>query len=143
MLDRMATFPYYAFDVIFSPSSTRKKTVWRPVIEIILIGKKNYISHPVLIDSGSDCNIFDAEVADVLELTLKKGKMRKIYGFGSQAIKTYEHRIEIRIPGLETYTTKALFTKLPGHTLGVLGNVGFFDKFEITFDYENKNIDIN
>ena len=139
----MANFPYYGLEVEFSPNSKRKKVVWRPIIEIILLSGRKFISHPVLIDSGSDYNILDFEIASVFGLKLAKGKMRKIYGIGNQAIKTYEHSIQIKIPGFETYVADVLFAKLPGHTLGVLGNSGFFNKFTVEFDYKRKAIEIN
>lgn len=140
----MATFPYYLFEVKFTPGSKRKKRVWRPVIEVILLKNDKFLSHPVLIDSGADYNLFRGEIAEIFGLKLTSGNKRIIYGLGNQPIKGYKHKIQLRLPGLDTVDTKAIFSKqLSEHAHGVLGNVGFFDKFTVEFDYNNKTIEVS
>lgn len=140
----MATFPYYSFEVRFTSASKRKKTIWRPLIEVILLKNNKYLSYPVLIDSGADYNVFHGEIAEILGLKLTSGNKRVLYGLGNQPIKGYEHNIQLRVPGLNTIDTKAIFSKqLPEYAHGVLGNVGFFDKFTVEFDYGDKTIEIS
>src|SRR3989344_6000303 len=129
-------YHYYSFDVEFSPGTKRKKTLWRPIIEIILLYGKRVISYPVLIDSGADYNIFHSGVADALGIKLTSGKKRRIYGLGEQPIKGYEHKIDLKMVGLRSVQSKAIFTKeLSDHAFGVLGNEGFFSHFRVRFDY--------
>jgi len=137
-------YHYHSFEVKFSPSSKRRKTVWRPVIEIILLYAKRLVSYPVLIDSGADYNVFHSGVADALGINLVSRKKRKIYGLGEQPLKGYEHKVGLRMVGLKTIETKAIFTReLSSHAFGVLGNEGFFNHFKVQFDYKKKIIDVN
>lgn len=136
-------YPYYAFEVKFSKNSDRKKTIWRPVVEVILLNKRKLVSYPVLIDSGADYNIFHSGVADALGIKLLTGKKRLIYGLGEQSIKGYECKVELKMVGLESISTKAIFTKeLSDHAFGVLGNSGFFNHFKVEFDYKEKTIEV-
>ncbi len=136
-------YHYYAFDVEFSPGTKRRKTLWRPIVEIILVYGKRIVAYPVLIDSGSDYNIFHSGVAEALDINLTFGKKRRLYGLGEQPIKGYEHKIDLKMVGLKTVKSSAIFTKeLSDHAFGVLGNVGFFNHFKVQFDYGNKIIDI-
>ena len=129
-------YRYYSFEVEISAGTRRKKTVWRPIVEVILLHGKRIVSYPVLIDSGADYNIFHSVVAEALGINLTSRRKRKLYGLGGQPIKGYEHKINIKMVGLRTVESKAIFTKeLPGHAFGVLGNEGFFDHFEVRFDY--------
>ena len=136
-------YPYYSFEVKFSKNTEREKTVWRPIVEIILLHKEKIVSYPVLIDSGADYNIFDSGVAEALEIKYTQGKKRQIYGLGAQPIKGYECSLDIRMFGLKTVHTKAIFTKeLSSHAFGVLGNDGFFNHFRVEFNYTKKIIDV-
>jgi len=136
-------FTYQAFEIEFSSGTKRTQSIWRPVIEIILLKGEKFVGYPVIIDSGADYNIFHAEVADILGINLTKGDNRDIFGLGNQKIKGYEHNIQIKIPGLKTYTTAAVFSKkIPEHAFGVLGNTGFFDHFKVVFDYKKKIIEV-
>lgn len=132
-------YPYYSFEVVFSPGTKREKTVWRPVVEVILLYRKRIISYPVLIDSGADYNIFHSGVSDALGIKLTSGKKRRIYGLGKRPIKGYEHKIDLRMVSLKSIQTKAIFTKeLSGHAFGVLGNEGFLIILEFSLTTKEK-----
>lgn len=123
--------------------STRVKTIWRPIIEAIFIKNKIYISHHILLDSGADVNLFRSEVAEALGIKINSGKKKKAKGIGDTPIKGYEHSFNIRIPGLRAVKTKAIFTNdLPDYAVSIAGNLGFFDKFKVSFDYKRKEIEV-
>ena len=135
-------FTYYEFPVNVSPSSQNKKLLYRPIVPIIFIGKKKIIGYEALIDSGSDFNVFDAGIADVLGVNLTSGHKRQILGIGAQKLKGYEHIIDIRVAG-KKYETKIIFSRhIPPNSYGILGQQGFFDNFEVKFDYRKKYIEV-
>ncbi len=136
-------FPYRELEVLSSPASRRKKKVLRPIISVILIFNRRIIGYEALIDSGADFNIFDASIAEALRIRLTSGNKRQIAGIGGQRIKGYEHNIVLKICGNE-YKTGVIFSKeIPPYSFGVLGNQGFFDQFDVKFNYRKKFIEVS
>ena|SRR3989304_8101577 len=128
-------FTYKEIPISFSPSSKRKKSIYRPIISVILIRYKKLIGYEALIDSGSDYNVFDAAVAGVLGINISAGNKRQIAGLGGEKIKGYEHKLILKIAGKQ-YNSSVIFSKqIPPNSFGILGNQGFFDNFRLTFKY--------
>lgn len=140
----MSNYPYVSFEVEAAQNSTRKLAVWRPMVEIIVLFGNNYVSYPVIVDSGADFNIFHGGLLEALGGKLTKGRKRKIVGLGDQPLKGYKHKIELKLPGENKFITSAIFSnQIPEHAFGVLGQEGFFDKFEVCFDYNAKKMEIS
>ena|SRR3989344_7038687 len=135
-------FTYKEIPISFSPSSKRKKSVYRPIIPVILLFNKEFIGYEALIDSGSDYNVFDASVAEFLGIKVSFGHKRQIVGIGEQKIKGYEHKITLKIAG-RRYNTLVIFSKqIPSNSFGILGSQGFFSHFIVKFKYPTY-IDVN
>ena len=136
-------FKYKPEEIPVTPTSKRVKVVWRPIIPIILIKGKKLVGYEALIDSGADHNIFHGDLAEIIGLKLTSGKSRKVYGLSGEPIKGYIHNIVIKPIGMKEFSTPVIFSlQIPKHSLGVLGNIGFFDKFEVSFDYKKKKIKV-
>lgn len=136
-------FKYRELEVKHSPSSNKKKKILRPIIPIFLVSKTTIVGYEALIDSGADYNIFDAAIADILNIKLTSGKKRQIIGLGGQKIKGYEHSVILKLSN-HSYNTFVVFSKeIPPNSWGVLGNQGFFDHFKISFFYRKGIIDIS
>lgn len=128
-------FTYREIPILFSPSSKRKKFIYRPIIPVILIRSKRLVGYEALIDSGSDYNIFHSRIAEILGIHLSKGRKRQIIGIGEQRLKGYEHNVILKVAGKQ-YKTRVIFSKqIPPNSFGVLGNSGFFNHFRVTFKY--------
>ena len=139
----MLEFPYVSFEVEFTPNTKRKKTIWRPVVEIIIFRGTKFAAYPVLIDSGADYNIFHGDLLLALGGKLTSGKKRNIFGIGNQPLKGYEHKAELKLPGGNKFESKAIFSnQIPDYAFGVLGQEGFFDKYDISFNFNRKIITI-
>jgi hypothetical protein len=124
--------------------SNKKRLLWRPIIEVILISNNKLVSHPILLDTGADVSLFKANVADLLGIKPTSGKRKKVRGIGNTEISGFEHPFNIRVPGLKIVKTKAVFTNdLPKYSVSIAGNLGFFDKFKVTFDSKNKTIGVS
>jgi hypothetical protein len=119
----------------------------KPVIFLNIHYKKISRSTLALIDSGADKCIFHADLGQLLGIDVLSGPLETIGGIASDGSKTpkfikgYLHKVGITIKG-ETRNIDALFSPdIADWGFAVLGQLGFFDKFEsIQFDYKNHKI---
>ncbi|MCR4324938.1 MAG: aspartyl protease family protein [Candidatus Curtissbacteria bacterium] len=97
-----------------------------------------------LVDSGADYSIFGPEIAEFLEVNIKKGRRIKTGGLGGSANTYYFEDIEIDVGG-ESFPIIAGFIKdrvMDGQTAGILGRQGFFDYFKVCIDEKNAEINL-
>jgi len=52
--------------------------ILRPVIPIEIIYKNRSIPYEVLVDSGADFCIFDAQIGEILEIDITSGEQREV-----------------------------------------------------------------
>ena len=71
----------------------------RPVIPIILKNKDLKIGYHVLVDSGADLCLFDAEVGKSISIDIEKGKKREVFGVGGKASIYFLCLVEIEVGG--------------------------------------------
>lgn len=136
-------YPYRKLEIFPSSASKRKKIIFRPIVPVILSYRKQIVGYEALVDSGADYNVFDAVIAQILGIRLTAGSKRQVAGIGNHIIKGYEHSIILKV-GRKQYRTKVIFSKeVPKYSFGVLGNQGFFDHFEVHFNYRQKYVDIS
>ena len=135
LLNESVKFTYQEFEIKPSPSSRKKKTIYRPIIPVIMMSGKNLVGYRAVVDSGSDYCVFEAQVALYLGINLTAGNKRKIRGIGGNTIKGYEHKVLFKVAGKQ-YETKVIFSKqIPENSFGVLGSQGLFDNFKVIFNY--------
>jgi hypothetical protein len=115
----------------------------RPIIPIQLQYKQSApISYEVLVDSGADLCIFDAEIGELLGIDVYSGVRQTVKGITGKSEPYFLHEVKIIVGG---HAIKAVtgFMRNPGSDwFGVVGQQGFFDKATIKFDYSAKEIDI-
>ncbi len=108
--------------------------IYRPMIAIRISKDHGQISRhfDVLVDSGSDRNLFPLQFATGAGINFKKVKPRKIYGIGKGYIEAYSAEINIWL-GTKQYKTEADFS--PQQLMPLLGRDGFFSLFKsVQFD---------
>lgn len=114
----------------------------KPLIPIVL--RVGDIKQRVfcLIDSGADACLFPRDIGELLGLDVEKGKRINIFGIGNDPVPFFFHDIEILFDKY-CIKTKAGFS-LYRHigVAGILGQHGFFDRFIISFNYQNNLIEI-
>ena len=136
-------YHYKPEEVPVSENSKRKIIIWRPIIPVILVKNRKVVGYEALLDTGADYNVFHSEIAEILGIDLTKGKSKKIYGLGGQHIKGYVHNVELKLQGFSSFKSEIVFSKqIPEHSIGVLGNTGFFDHYEVIFNYNSKSVKI-
>lgn len=110
---------------------------WTPMLKVRV--SANHQSSPTMravVDSGSPYCLFRAEVADFLHLDLTKCPHRSLGGIiGGPTEEVYFHNVKIVIETDWTINVFAGFMRKLG-TQAILGRVGFFDKFLVTFDHQ-------
>lgn len=114
---------------------------YRPIVPIEVKGKE-WVIYEAYVDSGASCSVFNSDITDDLEISLEEGK--KIYitvGDGSQII-VYEHKLPVRIAGLE-FKAVIGFSRNLGIGFNIIGRLDIFDKFRICFDDKEKEPDFH
>ena len=119
-------------------------SVLRPVVPIKLKNKGSEIGHEVLVDSGADLCIFDAQIGEAIGIDIKKGKLQQVFGVGGKSSVFYLHKVTIEVGGW-SYEIKAGFMpNVAGRIMqyGIVGQKGFFDIFVIKFDLLKELVDL-
>jgi hypothetical protein len=91
-----------------------------------------WIDTSVLVDSGSDTTILDAELAEDLGLTLEEGEHAIIRSATGHDQDIYFHQVQLAI-GPISYGARVAFMRR-ADPYGLAGQLGLFDQFHISFD---------
>ena len=59
--------------------------VLRPVIPVKLRNNGKEIEYHVLVDSGADMCLFDAEIGEAIGIDIKKGILKTVFGVGGKS----------------------------------------------------------
>jgi len=129
--------PYKAYP-LKAPNNLGDKIDWWPVILVRLTDKhmqtKTKPFHAV-VDSGSPMCLFHAELLKPFGMNLKNGVEDSLGGVGKQVkIPVYYHNIQILVGADWCIGVRAGFSEELS-TAGILGRLGFFDAFRVTFDH--------
>jgi len=140
-------FPY--LKVVDFPKH-QKRERFLPWIRFGIFNPKNKskILYPVgLVDSGSDITIVDHEFAKELGIEIKKGPKIKVYGVGGGKIEVWFSPVGFVIEDnnnqpviyqdLVGFTYESFPLTMPQQT-AILGTIGFFRHFKVTFDYPRR-----
>lgn len=115
--------------------------VLRPVIPIIVTYNSIEVPYEVLVDSGADLCIFDAQIAEILGIDVLKGERRSVSGLTGFPEFYYLHNISIKIGGKD-FRIEVGFMSMRSYSYGIVGQKGFFDKFVVKFDLQKEDIEI-
>lgn len=138
-------FSYKKFPADPIPAFPNRKGVFRPVIPIRIINpllKDKNIRYECLIDSGADYSIFHAGIGEYIGLDVKKGSELVFQGISGTEQKSYFHEVIIEIGGWECRSFIGFSYDIDNLPYGILGQVEFFDFFEIKFNYNKENIEL-
>lgn len=136
-------FKYKKFP--FDPSNTPftgTKNALRPVIEIEFEYEKGKFKYFVLIDSGADYCIFHAAIGELLGLKIEEGRPLTFYGTSGEPQKAYFHKVKFKVGGHDHECEVGFSREMEQLAYGILGQIGFFDKWNVKFEYEKENIEI-
>ena len=115
-------------------------TILRPVIPIILKAGNKFVLYSALIDSGADHCIFDIEIAKSLGTPLQPKKIN-LKGLSREKVNGYLGKVELNINGT-SYDIFAIFAPIGDFAYGILGQKGFFDRFDVKLSYNKQIIEL-
>ena len=118
------------------PGMPGETKMWVPMLRVRCMFQHQMMP-PILavVDSGSPYCLFKTDIADFLHIDLTnapRGQMGGVIG-GPQDV-TYFHRITLQVENNWTFDVLGAFMKKLA-VPAILGRVGFFDRFTVTFDH--------
>jgi hypothetical protein len=116
--------------------------ILRPVIPIEITYSNIVVPYEVLVDSGADTCIFDAQIAEILKINLKSGKGQKVSGITGVEESYYIHPVTITVGGWKYKIDAGFLPEIGRFGYGVVGQKGFFDIFVVKFDLVKEEIEL-
>ena len=115
----------------------------RPVIPVKVKYNNHFITYEVLVDSGADLCLFDAEIGDLLKVPYKNGKQEIVSGIAGQRAPYFMYPVEIEVGGWTHKIEVGFLQTVAGtNSYGVVGQKGFFDVFVVKFDFAKEEIEL-
>ena len=132
----MRKYPYYV----------PENKIYKPWITVGIGYSKTNIVTPTpitaLIDSGSDVCFCSKDIADLLGVSLKNKDKIIFTAANGTPLPTFMEILILYVGGKNYECSFYISEKLPFETPIILGQLGFFDHHKVTFDLENKEIQI-
>jgi hypothetical protein len=130
--------PYRSYPVRRASKAFGQEIHWWPVLPVRLANQIQTLTTKLfhaVVDSGSSACLFHADFLKPLGLNLKDGIEDSLGGVGRQVfIPVYYHDISIRVGVDWRIGVRAGFSEELS-IAGLLGRLGFFDAFRVTFDH--------
>jgi predicted aspartyl protease len=104
-----------------------------PIVSIWMKGLQEGVEFKALVDSGAAYSVFQAEMAEILDLRLEQGKENYVCVGDGSMIKVYLHRIPVKLAGQE-FEALIGFSRRLGIGFNIIGRLDIFDSFKICFD---------
>lgn len=130
----------YKYRKINLSSPFSKKLILRPIIPISIQYQDKKVRYEALIDSGADFSILPLDLAKVLGIDSENSKEILFTGIDGDLVRGKIVEVNLIISDFG-YKTKIVFAEIHG-TSGILGQLGFFDKFIVKFDLQKEDLEI-
>ena len=116
----------------------------RPVIPIRLTNGERSLRYEVLVDSGADMCIFDANVGEEIGIKINNGKPKEVFGVGGKSSFYFLHKVTIEVGGWPYEIEAGFKPDVAGRVVpyGIVGQKGFFDIFVVKFDLLKGQIEL-
>lgn len=116
--------------------------ILRPVIPVEVIFNNLRVRYEVLVDSGADTCIFDAQIAEILGINLLNGIEEDVAGITGKKESMYIHRLKLNIGGHIIESDVGFLVNIGFFGYGVVGQKNFFDSFIVKFDKKKEEIEL-
>src|SRR3989338_7274928 len=116
--------------------------ILRPVIPVEIIYKDRAVPLEVLVDSGADICIFDAQIGEILGIDIANGEKQAVCGITGEVEYYYIHPVAIKVGGWSHEILAGFLPNIARMGYGVVGQKGFFDMFIVKFDLLKEEIDL-
>ena len=109
---------------------------------IKIIYKNKSVIYEVLIDSGADICIFDAEIADILGIQIETGTKQTVSGITGTSEFYYIHEVTLNIGGWKHKAKVGFLKNINKQGYGIVGQKGLFDRYSVKFDLNKEEIEL-
>lgn len=128
-----------AVEVPLGTKVIRLGRVANPVIPLLVLTPHGYLPYDFLIDTGADCSVIPASMAEAeLGVNLKRCAHDLFFGIEGSGIHVYRGWLSLKI-GPYPLRVRCVFSTSERSPL-VLGRMGLFDHFSLTFDNRRRVI---
>lgn len=114
----------------------------RPYLIVRLISGERHQDVVSLVDSGADLCLFHSDIARMLGIDIEAGTQLVFQGISGVQETAYLHRINLVVRGLNAISLEVGFTNSMAVGTGLLGQRGFFEQFQISFNLTQKSFNI-
>ncbi len=116
--------------------------ILRPVIPIEIAYRGRSVSYEVLVDSGADFCIFDAEIGELLGIDVEAGEKHEVSGITGTPEPYFVHPVTIKVGGWPYDIQAGFLPNIAPLGYGVMGQRGFFDAFVVKFDLAKEEVEL-
>jgi hypothetical protein len=106
-----------------------------PLVPLELHHAKRHLRVRALLDSGAEHTIFSTQIANALGFEDRHARKVTLQGIGGTAT-GYLATVDLQL-GSARWTTDAIFADSIAADSGLLGQLGFFQFFTVTFRYQS------
>lgn len=100
------------------------------------------VPYEVLVDSGADISIFDAEIGALAGIDVEAGRTSTLVGATGIEEVFYLHTVGLRVGNITFRTNVGFLPNMTRNGYGVIGQHGFFDRFIVKFDLIKEEIEL-
>jgi hypothetical protein len=139
------TFPYIPFSIQPTDPFPNGQIAFRPyMLAVLRAANGKTLRCIVWPDSGADHCLFPVSFAQALGLDILAMKSQLTGGVGSTGNVTYYDTLEVDIGLGSAFSVHAGFTVgLEAQGIGLLGQAGFFERFNVSFSHKAKQFHID
>jgi hypothetical protein len=116
--------------------------VIRPVFPIGISYGEQTVYYEVLVDSGADICIFDAEIGELLGIKVREGERHLVGGITGVQEPYFVHEVTLNVGGWKHKTKVGFMPRSQSDNYGIIGQIGLFDHYVVNFDYRKEEIEL-
>lgn len=111
-----------------------------PLIRIRAFNEARSVQLDALVDSGAEHNVLSLELAEALGISIHNAEHVVVVGAGGNDIDGFKTPVDLQL-GRHRWTAPVIFSEA-GRRRGILGQIGFFAYFTVTFRYNKREMEI-
>lgn len=111
-----------------------------PLVPIIVQGSNDLVTVRALIDSGAEHNVFSPDIAERVGIDVEEHREVTISGVGG-SVQGWQVPVTLKL-GEWQWESETIFSSGVEAGSGLLGQLGFFAFFDVTFKYTDRVMDV-
>ncbi len=112
---------------------------YAPIVYLQVWTGNRWLYLQAYVDSGASWSVFHVDVAQLLNVDLRKAKRRYLALGNGSVIPIYLHRVRVRFAG-EEFMIPAGFSDALRVGFNLMGRAGVFDRFQMAFNDRTRTL---